>query len=73
MATLELYEPRSGKSLGASVTLINKGLDFGGDSQDLIQGIMERTLRTASPADTFKQFTGWSNSQGTAGLRLKEE
>lgn len=70
MTTLELYEPRTGQPLGPKVTLVDGILDFAADPEMRIRGILDRAITYGvEPLDIFDQYDGWSNSQGTAGLR----
>lgn len=70
MATLELYEPRTGRKLGPEVSLVGGELDFTADPQQRIRGVLSRAITAgAAPEDILDDFDGWANSQGTAGLR----
>lgn len=73
MATLERFNPRTGDPLGGEVSLRGGELTFSDDDGgQAIRDIMETTLARVSPATAFHRFTGYSNSQGLVGLRLKE-
>lgn len=72
MATLELFNPTTGESLGNQVTLRNGKIDWSKDPEHRIQAIIGRMALKESPEKAFSYYTGWSNGQVTVGLRLKE-